>query len=265
MVLAPLFLVLATYGCGSAPGPRPERLIVASTTSTEDSGLFQYLLPAFHAAHPGYRVVVIAVGTGEALALGERGDADVVLVHAPAAESAFVAAGHGTERREVMYNDFVLVGPGSDPADLRGLEIGNALGRLAGSGKPFISRGDDSGTHKRELSLWAAAGMIPAGDWYLSAGQGMGEVLRLAGERRAYTLTDRGTYRFLREQLELEILVTGGAELRNTYGVIPVSGGTRQEGARLFMEWLTGAEGQALIGRYGVAEFGEPLFTPSAR
>lgn len=223
------------------------------------------LLPAFHAAHPGYRVVVLAVGTGEALALGGRGDADVVLVHAPAAESAFVAAGYGTERREVMYNDFVLVGPGSDPADIRGLGVEAALRRVAESGVPFISRGDDSGTHKRELALWGAAGVIPSGRWYLSAGQGMGEVLRLASERRAYTLTDRGTYLYLRDKLELEVLVEGGAELRNIYGVIPVAASSRLEGARLFMEWLTGKEGQRVIGSHGVDAFGVPLFIPSAR
>jgi tungstate transport system substrate-binding protein len=251
--------------CGSGESARPERLILASTTSTEDSGLFNHLLPVFGAAHPEYRVVVIAVGTGEALAMGERGDADVLLVHAPAAESAFVAHGYGTERREVMYNDFAIVGPAADPAALRGLELGSALRKISESEASFISRGDDSGTHKRELALWRTVGLTPAGRWYLSAGQGMGEVLRIASERGAYTLTDRGTYLFLRDRLELEVLVEGDERLRNIYGVIPVAGSPRRRGAEAFMEWVTGEEGQRLIGRYGVERFGQPLFQPSAR
>jgi tungstate transport system substrate-binding protein len=258
-------LVIILGGCGLSDAGRAERLILASTTSTEDSGLFGELLPAFTRAHPEYRIVVIAVGTGEALALGERGDADVVLVHAPAAESLFVARGHGTERREVMYNDFVLVGPPSDPAGVRGLGALAALGRIAEAGAFFASRGDDSGTHKRELSLWRALGATPAGSWYLSAGQGMGEVLRIASERGAYTLTDRGTFLFLGAQLGLEVVVEGDEELLNVYGVIPVAGSPRLDGARVFMEWITGPEGQELIGRYGVERFGRPLFVPSAR
>jgi tungstate transport system substrate-binding protein len=261
--LAALVVLLA--GCGAERAPLGTRLILASTTSTEDSGLFNHLIPAFGAAHPEFRVVVVAVGTGEALAMGERGDADVVLVHAPAAESLFVARGHGTERREVMYNDFVIVGPVADPAGVAGLGVLEALCRIAALGAPFISRGDDSGTHKRELALWESAGVVPAGAWYASAGQGMGEVLRIASERAAYALTDRATYLFLREQLSLEVLVEGDARLLNTYGVIPVAHSSKLAGAEAFMEWITGAEGQALIGRYGVERFGRPLFVPSAR
>lgn len=264
-----LIITLALFGlfagCGTGGERGPERIILASTTSTEDSGLFDYLLPAFVTAHPEYRVAVIAVGTGEALALGERGDADVVLVHALAAESAFVAAGHGTERREVMYNDFVVVGPASDPAGIAGLNVEEALSRIAAVGAPFISRGDDSGTHKREQLLWDSAGITPGDRWYVSAGQGMGEVLRIADERKAYALTDRATYLFLREKLELTVLVEGDARLLNIYGVIPVAGSPRLTGARAFMEWITGPEGQTLIGRYGTEQFGRPLFMPSAR
>lgn len=258
-------LVILLGGCGFGGAGDGERLILASTTSTEDSGLLSVIRPAFSRAHPEYRIVVIAVGTGEALAMGERGDADVLLVHAPAAESLFVARGHGTERREVMYNDFVVVGPAADPAGVRGLGAVEAVGRIAAARAPFVSRGDDSGTHKRELLLWHAAAIEPAGSWYLSAGQGMGEVLRIASERHAYALTDRGTYLFLGSQLGLEVLVEGSAELLNTYGVIPVAGGPRLAGARVFMEWITGPEGQALIGEYGAARFGRPLFVPSAR
>jgi tungstate transport system substrate-binding protein len=246
-------------------GPHPERLVLASTTSTEDSGLFGHLIPAFEGAHPEFRVVVVAVGTGEALAMGERGDADILLVHAPAAESAFVAQGHGTERREVMYNDFVIVGPPGNPAGLGGSSAKEAFRRIVERGVTFISRGDDSGTHKRELTILEAAGIAPRGDWYLSAGQGMGEVLRIASERGAYTLTDRATYLFLRDKLELEILVEGDEGLLNIYGVIPVSGGRKIAGAEVFMEWITGPEAQHLIGGYGVDRFGSPLFIPSAR
>lgn len=259
-----LTLFAFSSGCGGGEAGS-ERLILASTTSTEDSGLFGVLLPAFSESHPEYRIVVIAVGTGEALAMGERGDADVLLVHAPAAESAFVAAGHGTERREVMYNDFVIVGPTTDPAGVRGAGAVDALARIAAAGAPFISRGDDSGTHKRELSLWESAGVSPVGRWYANAGQGMGDVLRIADQRQAYTLTDRATYLFLREGLGLEVLVEGDPLLLNTYGVIPVAGSPRLAGARAFMEWITSPAGQEVIGRYGVEEFGRPLFVPSAR
>jgi tungstate transport system substrate-binding protein len=258
-------LIALLMGCGAGQVPEAERLILASTTSTEDSGLFTHLLPAFGAAHPEFRVVVIAVGTGEALAMGERGDADILLVHAPAAESAFVSGGHGTERREVMYNDFVVVGPEGDPAAIRGLGVAAAFRRIAEVEARFISRGDDSGTHKREVGLWEVAGITPGGEWYASAGQGMGEVLRIASERYAYTLTDRATYLFMREQLGLEILIEGDDRLLNIYGVIPVAGSPKLAGAEVFMEWITGGEGQALIGGYGVERFGSPLFVPSAR
>lgn len=257
-------VLLALAGC-AAEQPARERLILASTTSTEDSGLFSHLLPAFEHAHPEFHVAVVAVGTGEALEMGKRGDADVVLVHAPEAESLFVAQGYGEERREVMYNDFVIVGPESDPAGVRGLtDPAEALERIAASRTAFVSRGDDSGTHKRELALWKLAGIVPAGAWYLQAGLGMGEVLRLASERRGYTLTDRATYLFLEDHLSLDVLVEGDAHLRNIYGVIPVRGSARSAGARAFMEWITGAEGQMRIGEYGVERFGRALFVPSA-
>jgi tungstate transport system substrate-binding protein len=260
-----LLALLTLTGC-AAEQPAPERLILASTTSTEDSGLFTHLLPAFESAHPEFHIAVVAVGTGEALEMGKRGDADVVLVHAPEAESLFVAQGYGEERREVMYNDFVIVGPEGDPASVRGLaDPTEALARIAASRAPFVSRGDDSGTHKRELALWKLAGLTPAGGWYLVSGLGMGEVLRLASERRGYTLTDRATYLFLKGNLSLDVLVEGDARLRNIYGVIPVRGSAHSAGARAFMEWITGPEGQARIGEYGVERFGRSLFIPSAR
>lgn len=259
-----LCLAAFTAACGAGDAA-PRRLIIASTTSTEDSGLFDVLIPAFEAAHPGVDAVVVAVGTGEALELGRRGDADVLLVHAPAAESAFVAAGHGVERREVMFNDYVVVGPAADPAGLRGLEDAvTAFTRIAEAGASFVSRGDDSGTHTRERELWRAAGIEPTGAWYREAGQGMGDVLRIASERGAYALTDRGTYLFLRDGLELDVLVESDVRLRNLYSVILVDGSPNALPAAAFHAWIRGPDAQRRIAEYGVDRFGRPLFTPSA-
>lgn len=263
-------LAAATFGCS-----RPQELLLASTTSTEDSGLFEVLLPAFMEAHPEYEVHVTAVGTGQALVLGRRKDADVLLVHAPAAESAFVANGYGTVRCPVMYNDFVIVGPLSDPAGIAGMaDAPAALARIAaaggtssaGGGSPvaFISRGDDSGTHRKEQALWAAAGIEPAGDWYMAVGQGMGETLRMATESQAYTLSDRATFLSQRHGLDLEVLVEGDERLFNQYGVIPVTGASHPEAARTFARWITGEAAQALIGRFGAERFGRSLFVPNA-
>lgn len=259
-----LLATLATVACGSGDR-RGGRLVIASTTSTEDSGLFDVLIPAFEAAHPGVDAVVVAVGSGEALELGRQGDADVLLVHSPAAESVFVAEGHGFDRQPVMYNDFVIVGPALDPAGIRGLDdAARALGRIAAAQATFVSRGDQSGTHMRELALWRAAGIHPTGSWYVDAGQGMGEVLGIASELGAYTLTDRGTYLFLSERLALDVLVEGDPRLRNEYSVILVARAANPEAARAFHEWIRGPAAQALIGEYGVDRFGRPLFTPNA-
>ncbi|MEJ2501855.1 MAG: substrate-binding domain-containing protein [Gemmatimonadota bacterium] len=254
-------LALAVAGCG---GGRTD-LLLASTTSTEDSGLFDVLLPAFMEAHPEVEVRVTAVGTGQALELGRRRDADVLLVHAPAAESVFVAEGRGTVRCEVMYNDFVVAGPPSDPAGVRGLESApSALARIAGAGAPFVSRGDDSGTHRKERSLWEAAGRAPSGDGYLEVGQGMAESLRMAAQERAYILTDRASFLSGREGLDLDILVEGDPRLFNQYAVIPVQGAAHPRAAAAFATWITGASAQALIGGFGRDRFGRPLFVPNA-
>ena len=240
-------------------------MVLATTTSLEDSGLLDVLVPAFEAAHPGYAVKVVAVGTGQALALGRRGDADVLLVHAPPAESVFVAAGHGLERREIMWNDMVVVGPSADPARVRGLrDAAEAFRRIAAAGAPFVSRGDSSGTHQKELALWRAAGVRPRGAWYLDAGQGMAEVLLMAAEKRAYTLADRATVLALSPRLDLEVLVEGDVRLRNVYSVIRVTRAAEREGAAAFADWLVGPGAQALIGRFGVERFGRPLFVPLA-
>lgn len=254
-----MLLLLAT-SCRRVPEP----LVLASTTSTEDSGLFDVLVPAFERAHADQKIQLIAVGTGQALELGRRGDADVLLVHAPAAEQTFMAEGRGELRWPVMYNDFVVVGPASDPAHIRGLPLADALRALATSHTPFISRGDDSGTHKKEQSLWQAAGVRPAGEWYSDVGQGMGETLAIAGERQAYTLSDRATFLALQQRGTLSVLVAGDAALFNPYSVIVVRGARNQRGARAFAEWITSAAGQRVIGEFGVRRFGRQLFVPDA-
>jgi tungstate transport system substrate-binding protein len=244
---------------------QPSEIVLASTTSTEDSGLFEHLLPAFRSAHPEYRVRVIAVGSGEALRLASRGDADVVLTHSPRAEEEFMAAGHGALRRNVMFNDFVIVGPVDGPAEACGsLDAALALGCIGRLGSLFISRGDDSGTHARERELWATAGVEPDGEWYLEAGQGMGAVLMMASEKSAYTLSDRGTYLSLRGRLRLEVLVEGDPTLINQYTVMVVRGAVNVEGARVFAEWITSDGAQVLIGEFGLEELGRAAFVPNA-
>ena len=255
-------------GQSATSGP-PARLVLATTTSTDNSGLLAYILPDFEAKFDA-RVEVIAVGTGQALELGKNGDADVVLVHARAKEDAFVAGGYGVNRRDVMYNDFVIVGPPDDPAGVQGMtDAAAAFARLAETGSPFVSRGDDSGTHAKEKAIWTEAGVEPEGDWYVSAGQGMGAVLTMADEQLAYTLSDRATYlaRTL-EGTDLVILVEGDPILFNPYGVIAVNPelhpNVNYDLAMQFIEWLTSVETQKLIGAFGTAEFGGPLFVPDS-
>lgn len=239
---------------------------LATTTSTENSGLLAVLLPEFEKSS-GMKVHVIAVGTGKALRMGRDGDVDLVLVHAPAAESAFVEGGFGIGRRDVMYNDFVLVGPTSDPAAIATTgDAGLALERIAAKQALFISRGDDSGTHKKELSLWQAAGITPVDEWYREAGQGMGKVLQIAGELDAYTLTDRGTWLAYREKSPLKVLLEGDPRLFNPYGIIAVNPerypDINYQGASKLIEWITSETGQRMIGDFRIA--GTQLFTPSA-
>ena len=270
-----LLVCLALTGCGrsateddgstTAPDVQPEDLILASTTSTQDSGLFDELIPAFEDAHPECQVKVLAVGTGEALALGESKDADVLLVHARDAEEEFIADGFGIERADVMYNDFVIVGPADDPAGVsKAAHAAEALALISETGSTFVSRGDDSGTHKKEKRLWESAGIASEGDWYLSAGQGMGEVLKMAAEKQAHTLTDRATYLNLRDTFDLEILFDGDEALKNQYGVMTVTDAANPDGAQAFFDWITGEEGQDVIRGYGVEEFGQSLFFPNA-
>lgn len=244
-----------------------QSLVLATTTSTYDSGLLDYILPDFEEQYNA-DVEVIAVGTGQALEMGEAGDADVLLVHARAREDAFVEAGHGPYREDVMYNDFVVLGPADDPAGIRGIEsAAEAFMAIADQQVTFVSRGDDSGTHTKELSVWAEAGIEPSGDWYQSVGQGMGAVITLSEEQQAYTLSDRATYLArAAEGLELEVLVEGDPILFNPYGVIPVDP-TKNEGingelATQFVEWITSLETQELIASY--ESNGKQLFYPDS-
>ncbi|MGH2541250.1 MAG: substrate-binding domain-containing protein [Ardenticatenaceae bacterium] len=273
------FLLLGLLGCSAAARPGEASVLrLATTTSTADSGLLDAILPAFEERY-GVQVAVIAVGTGQAIALGEKGDADVILVHARAQEDAFVAAGHGTARRDVMYNDFVIVGPSSDPAGIRERAIAaNAFRAIAGAGALFASRGDESGTHSKEKTIWESAGITPGAElsWYKSLGQGMGETLVTANELGAYTLTDRGTFLAMRAELPALTPLVGGSTiaenqdkaLLNPYGVIPVNPathpGVNASLAEAFVTWLTSPEVQAEIAEFGKEQFGQPLFYPGS-
>jgi tungstate transport system substrate-binding protein len=274
-------MAFALIGCSqpaqkpaSPAAEKPTEVILASTTSTQDSGLFDVLIPAFEKANPLYKIKVVAVGTGEALKLGETKDADVLLVHAKADEEKLVAAGFGIERRDVMYNDFVIVGPASDPAGIKAsADTTAAMKALKAAGEAgkavFISRGDDSGTHKKELKLWAASGIAtptPGTDkWYESTGQGMGETLKIASEKGAYTLADRATYLSMKDTIELAVDREGDKGLLNQYGVIVVTDAKNQVGGQAFFDWVLSAEGQKVIGDYGVEKYGQQLFIPNAQ
>jgi tungstate transport system substrate-binding protein len=244
-------------------------LILATTTSTQDSGLLDVLIPEFE-KRTGLFVKTIAVGSGQAMVLGEKGEADVLLVHSPAAEEKFMKDGFGALRSLVMHNDFVLVGPPSDPAGIRGIRpSAAALRKIAEKGALFLSRGDKSGTHSKELGLWKAAGVAFEGmPWYQQTGLGMGQTLSVAAEKKGYTLTDRGTYLAMKKSLGLAILVEGDRDLLNVYHVIVVNPGKwpkiNAAGAEAFAGFLVAAETQKTIGAFGVERFGAPLFFPDA-
>jgi tungstate transport system substrate-binding protein len=255
---------VALWAGGCSARPAAETLTLATTTSTQDTGLLDALVPRFR-AETGVEVKVVAVGTGQALQLGRRGDADVLLVHDPAAEEAFMAEGHGVLRRAVMYNDFVLVGPPADPASVKGQKsTAEAFARIARASAPFVSRGDESGTHQKERAIWRQARIEPRGDWYVQAGAGMGQVLRMADQKRAYTLTDRGTFLAQRQGLDLVILSEGGPLLVNPYHVIVVSParhpGVHQGPAQQFAHFLLAPATQKAIAVFGTDRYGQPLF-----
>lgn len=238
-------------------------VILATTTSTQDSGLLDVLIPAFE-QKTGYKVKTISVGTGQALAMGEKGEADVLLVHAPAAEKKVVESGAAVNRRMVMHNDFVFVGPSEDPAAIKGKTSAEALKSIADKKAVFVSRGDDSGTHKMEKGLWKLAGITPSGTWYQEAGAGMGQTIKIADEKKGYTLADRASYLALQKNIASVILVEGDAKLLNIYHVMEVNKDkfekVNKDGAKAFGDFLLSAEGQAIISNFGKDKFGQPLF-----
>lgn len=253
-------------GCSRTP---PQAIILATTTSTQDTGLLDDLVPLFQ-VKSGIELKVVAVGTGQALEIGRRGDADVILTHDPIGEAQFVADGFGTSRTEVMSNDFVLIGPAEDRVETANATSGSdALKRVAESKAVFVSRGDESGTHKKEKATWMAAGIVPSGDWYVQAGQGMGAVLRMADEKDGYALSDRGTYLSHRDMLQIKMLYSGDPTWINQYAVIPVNPNrhphVKHRLAKQFAEFLVSDEVQQLIANYGRAKFGEPLFQANPR
>ncbi|MBT3041063.1 MAG: substrate-binding domain-containing protein [Candidatus Thiodiazotropha endolucinida] len=258
--------ILLTAGNSVAETVQKQTIRLATTTSTDNSGLLADILPTFTEA-TGYPVHVIAVGTGKALRMGRDGDVDLVLVHARAAEDRFVSEGHGVKRYGVMYNDFVLVGPTDDPAGISQAEDAiTALRRIAGHAASFISRGDDSGTHKKELGLWKMSHTKPAGEWYLEVGQGMGKVLQIASEMDAYTLTDRGTWLAYQAKSPLKIVFERDPLLFNPYGIIAVNPkhypDINHDGANALIKWLISPDGQERIGNFRIGK--NQLFTPSA-
>jgi len=258
-----------TGASAPASAPAPSFIRLATTTSTDNSGLLKFLLPTFEKKY-GIKVQVISVGSGKAIKLGENGDVDVILVHSRPDEDRFVQERHGLNRRDVMYNDFVMVGPKSDPARIgQTHEVKAAMKKIAEKAAPFVSRGDDSGTEKLELRLWSEIGITPKSgkdSWYFSAGSGMGEVLMLSNSKQAYTLSDRATYAAFQNKIDLAIMVEGDTKLFNPYGVIAVnpakSANINYQGAIRFIEWLTSAEGQKRIADFRVT--GVQMFFPSA-
>ncbi|OIQ10252.1 PBP superfamily domain protein [Moorella thermoacetica] len=282
VLLATLILLLTLTGCGQgtktgdkqqtppAAGPVNKNLILATTTSTMDSGLLDVLIPMFE-EKSGYIVKPNAVGTGQALAMGDQGNADVLLVHAPADEVKLVQKGTVINRQLVMHNDFIIVGPPSDPAGIRGVKkAADAFKKIAAKQAIFVSRGDDSGTHKKEKDIWKEAGINPQGKWYQEAGAGMGQTLNIASEKGGYTLTDRGTYLALKKNLNLDIMLEGEKTLLNIYHVMQVNPEKfpgmkiNSEGAKAFVDFMVAPETQKVIGDFGKDKFGQSLFFPDA-
>ena len=259
---------LCTLVCGTAAFAASKTVILATTTSTQDSGLLDVLVPQFEKVS-GFQVKTISVGSGQTMKMGEKGEADVLLVHSPDAEKKFMADGFGTTRRLVMHNDFIIVGPAVDPAKIKGATAAEALKRIALSGIVFASRGDNSGTNAKEKGLWKAAGINPEGQkWYQQTGLGMGQTLNVAAEKKGYTLTDRATYLSLKKGLGLEILVEGDGKLLNIYHVIELNTvkwpKVNAEGGKAFADFMIAKKSQELIGRFGIEKFGAPLFFPDA-
>jgi len=274
-----LLLAMVAAGCADQQGqeqqkqneakePANKKVILATTTSTQDTGLLDELLPIFK-EKTGYEVSTIAVGSGEALKMGQEGNADVLLTHAPASEKPLVENGDVINYQLVMHNDFVIVGPANDPAKIKGMKSAtDSFKKIMDSGSAFVSRGDDSGTHKKEKSIWEKLNVEPKGDWYIEAGAGMGDTLRMASEEQAYTLTDRGTYLAWKDKLDLEVMVEGDKVLLNIYHVMQVNPEKNDkinaEGAKAFVEFMVSPDTQKIIEDFGKDKYGEPLFVPDA-
>ena len=263
-----VFLIIFITGIISTQA-QPKTIILATTTSTQDSGLLDVLIPIFE-KNTGYFVKTIAVGSGQAMAMGQKGEADVLLVHSPAAEKKFVAEGYGINRRLIMHNDFIIVGPPGDSAKIKGTKLASeAFKKIASSQALFLSRSDNSGTHTKEMDIWKAAGVKPEGEkWYQQTGLGMGQTLNVTAEKKGYTLADRGTYLALKKNLGLDILVEGDAILLNIYHVIEVNPAkwakVNVAGGKAFADFMVSKEIQEIIKTFGVEKFGSPLFFPDA-
>jgi tungstate transport system substrate-binding protein len=270
--IALIIFVMSVVFCALpaiAAQPQQKNIILATTTSTQDSGLLDVLLPIFE-KKTGYFVKTIAVGSGQAMAMGQKGEADVLLVHSPDAERKFMAESYGVNRRLVMHNDFIILGPKTDPARIKGSRSSiEAFRKIAAANAVFMSRGDNSGTHAKERSVWKAAGINPEGQrWYQQTGLGMGQTLNVAAEKKTYTLADRGTYLALKKNLGLDILVEGDAVLLNIYHVIEVNPAkwpkVNSAGAKAFSNFVVSRQTQDIIRKFGVDKYGSPLFFPDA-
>jgi tungstate transport system substrate-binding protein len=270
LIIAALFFAQgASNVMAQTAAPKQKNIILATTTSTQDSGLLDVLIPVFE-KQTGYFVKTIAVGSGQAMKMGEKGEADVMLVHSPDAEKKFIEEGYGINRRLIMHNDFVIVGPAADPAKITGIKSSSdALKSIAKENSLFLSRGDNSGTHAKEKTLWKKTEINPVGQrWYQETGLGMGQTLGVASEKKGYTLADRGTYLALKRNIALDILVEGDASLLNIYHVIEVSGAkwpkVNAAGAKAFADFMVSKKTQEIIKIFGVDKFGSPLFFPDA-
>ncbi|HBI47488.1 MAG TPA: tungsten ABC transporter substrate-binding protein [Smithella sp.] len=269
MIAALLFAFGTSNVFAAKAAPKQKNIIMATTTSTQDSGLLDVLLPIFE-KKTGYFVKTISVGSGQAMKMGERGEADVLLVHSPDAEKKFIADGYGVNRQLVMHNDFIILGPAADPAKIKGVKSSaEAMKMIAQAGSLFLSRGDNSGTNSQEKKLWKTAGINPEGQkWYQQTGLGMGQTLNVTSEKQGYTLADRGTYLAMKKTLSLNILVEGDAALLNIYHVIEVNVAkwpkVNVAGAKAFADFMVSKETQKIIKTFGVSKFGSPLFFPDA-
>ncbi|NPV73971.1 MAG: solute-binding protein [Pelotomaculum sp.] len=275
LVLTFMLVLAAVQGCGKASQPQQsgqqqpqnKEVILATTTSTQDTGLLDVLIPIFE-QKTGYKVKPIAVGSGAAMEMGKKGEADVLLVHAPQSEKELVDSGVGINYRLVMHNDFIIVGPAGDPAGIKGSKAVDAFKKIAEKKAVFVSRGDESGTHKKEKEIWAAAGIKPEGSWYQQSGTGMGQTLSIASEKNGYTLTDRGTYLAQQKNIKLEVLAEGDKALLNIYHVMQVNpekfSKVNKDGGKAFVEFMVDPETQKIIGDFGRDKYGQALFTPDA-